>query len=174
MRSTIVHSTSNFFFRFYLFTDLFQEYGQNVTINVERITPITLGAEIKKRFGEEDRRVNLDERDKVTLKFLKTAITFIPVAFDVGTDFGNVAFIFAQREREFVIKAGTGDWEFLFKEEDDGRIHGKCVRKGSLWRYIWDEAREVIVSTGKVVYQTIQGEAVSRATALLKLLPGPK
>lgn len=80
------------------------------------------------------------------------------MAFDAGTDFDNVAFIFAQNEREFVIKAGNGDWEFLFQEEDDGRIHGKCYRKGSLWRFLWDQAREVIVPIEKVVQQFLQSE----------------
>ena len=159
MRSTIVHSTSQFFFPFNLFTNLFQDYGKKEKIDVKRITPIALGAEIRRRFGEEDKRKDLSEREKVTLKFLNAAISFYPLAFDAGTDFDNVVFIFAQNEREFVIKAGNGDWEFLFQEEDDGRIHGKCCRQGSHWRYAWDQAREVIVPIRRVVQQFLEGQA---------------
>ena len=32
--------------------------------------------------------------------------------------------------REFVIRAGDGDWEFFFSEDDRGEVSGQCVRKG--------------------------------------------
>ena len=89
------------------------------------------------------------------------------MAFDAGTDFDNVAFIFAQNEREFVIKAGNGDWEFLFTQEDDGRIHGKCCRKGSHWRYVWDQAREVIVPILNTARQVIQNDWTPKLLQLI-------
>ena len=112
-------------------------------IVVRKITPIALGNEIRRRFGEDDSTIN-NEQEKTTLKFIKAAISFIPEAKDAGTDFTNAAFIFAQPRREFVIKAGKGDWEFYFSEEADGKICGKCVRTGSIWRYLWNGAGKFI------------------------------
>ena len=60
-----------------------------------------------------------------------------------GADLNNASFIFAQPGREFVLKAGHGDWEFYFSQSNDGNIYGRCVRKPML-RYIWDEAKKVV------------------------------
>ena len=63
---------------------------------------------------------------------------------NLGIDCANVTYIIAQPERALLIKAGNGDWEVLFEKGDDGRIRGDCVRKGSLWRLIWDKAKDFI------------------------------
>lgn len=101
----------------------------------------------------------------MTLKFIKTAISFIPEAKKAGTDFTNAAFIFAQPGREFVIKAGNGDWEFYFSQEADGKVRGHCVRKGSLWRYLWDGVGGFIATYGGPVLSTILPMGVKALTS---------
>ena len=73
---------------------------------------------------------------------MRAAIYSIPFAMRAGADLRNASFIFAQPRREFVIKAGQGDWEFYFSQSDDENIHACCVRKPRL-RYIWGEAKNV-------------------------------
>ena len=62
----------------------------------------------------------------------------------------NAAFIFAQPGREFVIKAGGGDWEYHFSEDESGRIWGRCVRL-PLRYYLWDRAMEVVRCFGSAI-----------------------
>ena len=42
-----------------------------------------------------------------------------------------------------IIKAGNGDWEFYFTQDDDGGIYGRCVREPTL-RYIRDGVKKVV------------------------------
>lgn len=143
---------------FNFFASFYQDYNEDVIIKVRKITPPAIGAEIKRRFGEDEEKwEELAKADSDTLKFLKAAYSFIPEAREAGTDFTNAAFIFAQVGREFVIKAGDGDWEFYFAMKDDGKIRGECVRKGELWRYIWDPVREFVTGLGKTVRNAIEG-----------------
>lgn len=142
-----------------------KDYGKDVTIKVDKITAPVIGREITKRFGEDEEKWdNLSKADSVTFKFLKAAYSFIPEARNAGADLTNAAFIFQQIAREFVIKAGEGDWEFLFSEEEDSKIRGKCVRKGALWRYIWDPLRELVTE----VAQTVRDAIVGRVRAKLE------
>ena len=89
-----------------------------------------LGKEITKRCGNEGRHKDLKKSGETTLRFLQTAISFVPDAIKDGADLTNAAFIFAQPGREFVIKSGNGDWEFYFSEDDSDEILGRCVRTG--------------------------------------------
>lgn len=142
---------------------LYQDYKIKVIIKVKKITVPIIGEEITSRFGnDEEEWEKLDKTDSVTLKFLKAAHSFIPQAKEAGTDFKNAAFIFAQVGREFVIKAGNADWEFYFSEEDDGKIRGKCVRKGSWLRYVWDPIKETVISFGKTVLNAISSRAAKQ------------
>ena len=146
----------------YCLFSLYQDYNKDVIIEVQKITVPVIGKEITDRFGaDEEEWEKLDKTDRVTLKFLKAAHSFIPQAKEAGTDFENAAFIFAQVGKEFVIKSGNGDWEFYFSEEDDGKIRGKCFRKGSLLRYLWDPIKETIIGLGKTLLQAISGRALA-------------
>ena len=86
--------------------------------------------------GNEGQHPYLDEIGKATLKFLRASISFIPEAMEAGADMRNASFIYAQPGREFVIRAGNGDWEFYFSQKDD-EISCHCVRK-PMFRYVWD------------------------------------
>ena len=101
---------------------LFQDYRRKVRIYVEKITPAALGRELLKQCGNEGRHTYLDATRYKTFRFLRAAISFIPDACDEGADMTNAAFILAQPGREFLIKAGHGDWEFYFSEDRFGSI----------------------------------------------------
>ena len=92
-----------------------------------------------KTCGNEDRHPSLDETGKITLKFLRASIAFIPKAIvKFGANMRNVSFIYAQPGNKFVITAGNGDWEFYFSQSEDGdKISCSCLRK-PMWRYLWD------------------------------------
>lgn len=104
---------------------------------------------------------------RTTLKFLRAAITFIPDAMCEGADMRNAAFIFTQPGREFLIKAGNGDWEFYFSEDEyGGDIWGRCVRK-PLRRYLWDGVKSVVRCIGSAIgqYLPIVGPTALALTA---------
>ena len=82
-----------------------------------------------------------------TLRFLRAAISFIPDAMNDGADMRNAAFILSQPGREFIIQAGSGDWEFYFSVEEDGEIYGRCVCK-PFWRYVWDGVKSLVSRIG--------------------------
>ena len=93
--------------------------------------------------GNEGNHPYLDETKKVTLKFLRAAIDFIPLALEVAGDLENASFFFAHPGNDFAIKARKENWQFYFSQLADGTIHGRCVRKPTL-HYIWDEFKKVI------------------------------
>lgn len=109
---------------------LFQDYPTDRIIDVNEISGGVLGREITRRCGNEGNHTNLRKSGQTTLKFLRTAITVRELAIEAGADLTNAAFIFSLPGREFVIRAGDGDWEFFFSEDDQGEVHGPCVRKG--------------------------------------------
>ena len=116
-------------------------------IRVNEITGYTLGRELVRRCGNEGQHPHLDDVVYTTLRFLRAAISFIPDAMNDGADMRNAAFILSQPGREFIIQAGSGDWEFYFSEEEDGEIYGRCVRKPFL-RYVWDGVKSVVSRIG--------------------------
>ncbi len=117
---------------------------------MREITAPVLGRELVRRCGNEGQHPYLDETGFTTLRFLRTAISFIPDAQNDGGDMRNAAFILSQPGQEFLIQAGNGDWEFFFAEEEDGRIYGRNVRKPFL-RYMWDGFTSVVRSIGSFI-----------------------
>lgn len=117
-----------------------QDYPCDITIDVRKITSAVLGKEITKRCGNEGKHRNLNKSNQTTLRFLQAAISFIPDAIKTGADLTNAAFIFSQPGKEFIVKAGGGDWEFFFSEDDSDEIRGRCVRKGKkpLLHGVWN------------------------------------
>ena len=81
--------------------------------------------------------------DRTTLRFLRAAISFIPVARGDDANMRNCSFIFRQPGREFVVISGDGDWEYEFCEDAVGEIKGRCVRK-PIQRYVWDGAKAFV------------------------------
>ena len=112
-------------------------------IRLSKITTPYLGKILVQLCGNEGHHPYLDEQGRTTLLFMRAAISFIPLALHAGADLQNASFIFAQPGREFAIKAGNGDWEFYFTQENDGEIYGRCVRKPTL-HYIWDGVKRVV------------------------------
>ena len=115
-----------------------------VRIPVREISGLVIGKEITKRCGNEGYHLSLNEVNKVTLRFLRAANSFIPDARDDGANMRNCAFILRQPGREFVIISGNGDWEYDFCEAADGRIYGRCQRM-PLLRFVWDAAKSAVV-----------------------------
>lgn len=113
------------------------------TIYVPEITAPQLGRILLRKCGNEGRHPYLNETEKVTLKFLRAAIDFIPLALEVGGDLANASFFFAHPGNDFAIKAGKENWEFYFSQPADGTIQGRCVRRPTL-NYIWDEFKKAI------------------------------
>ena len=96
----------------------------------------------------------LDSHDRTTIQFLKAAIHFLPTALEDGADLTNAVFLFAQAGSEFVVKAGSGDWEYYFSEEYSGKITGKCVRRPWL-RFIWDKVSSTVRRIGGTLLSAI-------------------
>ena len=119
---------------------LFQSYS--VVIGVDKITPIIIGREIAKRCGNEGQWQYLNAKDKATLEFLQAASTGVGIAIEDRADLTNASFIISQPGREFVLKAGKGDWEYHFSMEGC-RIVGRCIRK-PLPQYLWDGLKGVV------------------------------
>ena len=120
-----------------------------------QVTPPVLGQEVIKRCGEEgsEKRQQLNNAGKTTLRFLTAAIDFIPMAMDDGADMKNVAFIFAQPGKQYLIKAGKGDWEFYFAQDaNTGNVYGRCVHI-TMAHYIWDMITSVFRRVGAAISQ---------------------
>ena len=113
-------------------------------IRVNEITGLVIGKEIRKRCGNEGWHLYLDDVDRITLRFLRAANSFIPDAREDGANMRNCAFILRQPGSEFVIISGDGDWEYDFCEGADGEIYGRCQRM-PLLRYAWDAAKSAVV-----------------------------
>lgn len=123
-----------------------EDYPRDQIIEVNEISSGVLGREITKRCGNEGNHGNLKRSGQTTLRFLRAAITVREEAIEAGADLTNAAFIFSVPGREFVIRAGDGDWEFFLSEDDKDEIHGQCVRKGktkTLLQSVWNGCRYV-------------------------------
>ena len=117
------------------------------------ITKISVGREKMRRCGNEGanyRRyregiIDYEEylETETTKQIMEAAISFIPDAEEDGADLTNAAFILSQPGRSFVIRAGDGNWEYVFEKEYDGEIYGRCVRKPFL-RYIYNKATNIV------------------------------
>ena len=132
---------------FFLFNDPLQHYSD--VIELEEISKVAIGREEVSRCGNEgragrrykDNEITYEEYESIetTRKILRAARAFIPDAQEDGADMKNAAFILSIPGRDFVIKAGKGDWEYVFEEEADGVIYGRCVRQHWL-RYMYNKA----------------------------------
>lgn len=56
----------------------------------------------------------------------------------------NVVFILYILFRFFVIIVGDGDWEYIFKEDEDGDIYGWCVCL-FLICYLYDKVKNIVL-----------------------------
>lgn len=97
------------------------------TINVPEITVPGLGRILVQKCGNEGNHLYLDETKKVTLKFLRAAIDFIPLALEVAGDLENASFFFAHPGNDFAIKAGKEDWQFYFSQLADAYMVVACA-----------------------------------------------
>ena len=122
-----------------------------------KITSPALGNEVRKL----ENKGCLSAHERTTIRFLKAANNFLPDVVEDGADLTNAAFIFAQPGREFVVKAGGGDWEYYFSEDDYSNITGRCVRRPWL-RYLWNK-----VTSG---FSRIGGALLSIGSSGLKAL----
>lgn len=104
---------------------------------VSEITVPALDKLLIEECGNECQHPHLSEEKKATLRFLRAAISFVPLALDAGADMQNASFFFAHLGMEFAVVAGKGEWEFLFYPDYHGQLCGYCVRKPWL-RYICD------------------------------------
>ena len=136
---------------FLLFTDPLQHYSDE--IRVREISKVTIGQVEVRRCGNEgspsrrlrQREITHEEYYAIetTRRILRAARSFIPDAQEDGADMKNAAFILSIPGRDFIIKAGDGDWEYVFEEGQDGEIYGRCVRE-TLTRYIYNRATNTI------------------------------
>ena len=83
------------------------------------------------------------EARETTRRIIKAAISFVEDAEQDGANMRNAAFILFTSFRSFAIIAGEGDWEYTFKEDDDGDIYGRCVRL-PLALYLYDKAKNTV------------------------------
>ena len=81
---------------------------------------------------------------ETTRRILRAARSFIPDAQQDGANMKNTAFILSIPGRDFVIKAGKGDWEYNFEEDEYGEIYGRCVRQ-TFPCYIYNKVTNTIV-----------------------------
>lgn len=107
-----------------------EDFPSDKIIDVVEISGGVLGREITERCGNEGNHANLKKSEETTLRFLRNAITVRAEAIEDGADLTNAAFIFMLPGREFVIRAGDGDWEYFFSDDDRNEVSGQCVRKG--------------------------------------------
>ena len=127
-----------------------QHYSDEIAL--KEISKLAIGRVEVRRCGNEgsaerryaDNEITYEEYKAIeaTRRILRAARAFIPDAQDDGADMKNSAFILSIPGRDFVIKAGDGDWEYVF-EEEDGEIYGRCVRQTFL-RYVYNKATNTI------------------------------
>ena len=86
-------------------------------------------------------KASLSEFEQMEVKFLKTAIHFIPHASEEGADLGNAAFTFALPDTHFVLISGAGDWEYFFSQDDKNEIIDRRCNWKPLHYYLWDEVK---------------------------------
>lgn len=134
-----------------LFNDPLQHYSDEVVL--KEISKVAIGREEVRRCGNEGSAKGRYEGEEITYeeyraietrrRILRAARSFIPDAQEDGADMKNAAFILSIPGRDFVIKAGDGDWEYVFEEDEDGEIYGRCVRQAFL-RYLYNKATNTI------------------------------
>ncbi len=71
----------------------------------------------------------------------------------------------------FVVKAGSGDWEFDFTEDYNGNITGKCTRQ-PFRRYLWNGVKKAFKCAGKLVWKAVQTAVPLAITAGAAAIPG--
>ena len=118
---------------------------------LSKITVTALAKVLIAECGNEGKHPYLSYEEKVTLQFLRAAISFVPLALDTGADMRNASFLFAQPGREFAIVAGNGDWEFYFSHSQYGDIFGYCVRKPWM-QYAWDSIKSTFRRVGSFLF----------------------
>lgn len=118
---------------------------------LSKITVTALGKVLIAECGNEGKHPYLSYEEKVTLQFLRAAISFVPLALDTVADIRNASFLFAQPGREFAIVAGNGDWEFYFSHSQYGDIFGYCVRKPWM-QYAWDSIKSTFRRVGSFLF----------------------
>lgn len=118
---------------------------------LSKITVTALGKVLIAECGNEGKHPYLSYEEKVTLQFLRAAISFVPFALDTSADMRNASFLFAQPGREFAIVAGNGDWEFYFSHSQYGDIFGYCVRKPWM-QYAWDSIKSTFRRVGSFLF----------------------
>ena len=129
-----------------------------------KITVSALGKVIIAECGNEGQHPYLSEERKTTLKFLRAAISFVPLAMDAGADMCNASFLFAQPGQEFAIVAGNRNWKFFFYLDCNGDISGHCVGKPWL-RYIWDKVKSTVRSVGSFLVPILGPPLLALAAA---------
>lgn len=126
------------------------DFQSTYRINLKKITPYALGNEVDKiKNGRA-----LHNQDKTSVQALKAAIDFMPKALEDGADLENAVFLFALAGREFVVQAGSGDWEYYFTGEYPGQITGRCVRKPWL-NFIWEKVLSFVTGYSRTLMLTI-------------------
>ena len=119
----------------------------------KEINKVTIGQVEVRRCGNEgsawrrykDNEITYEEYNSIETarKILRAARSFIPDAQEDGADMKNAAFILSIPGRDFVIKAGKGDWEYVFEKGADGEIYGRCVRQ-TFTRYIYNKTTNTV------------------------------
>lgn len=122
-------------------------------IRVNEITQPAIGRVELRRCGNEGRawRQYMDneitteayQAIETTRRILRAAMSFIPDAEEDGAVMTNTAFILSIPGRDFAIKAGNGDWEYIFEKGEDGEIYGRNVRE-TFFRYVYRTATNMI------------------------------
>ena len=120
---------------------------------VREISKVAMGKVEVRRCGNEgsawrryeDNAITYEEYKAIetTRRILRAARSFIPGAQEDEADMRDAAFILSILGRDFVIKAGDGDWEYVFEEDVYGVIYGRCVRQ-TFPRYIYNKATNTI------------------------------
>ena len=125
----------------------------NDVIKVREISNVAIGQVEVRRCGNEGSPWRRYEDNEITYeeymaietrrRILRAARSFIQDAQDDGADMKNAAFILSIPGRDFVIKAGDGDWEYIFEEDEYGVIYGRCVRE-PFRRYIYNKVTNAV------------------------------
>ena len=144
-------------------------------MRVHKIDERNLAKEERSRCGNSIQRNQRLERQGIitpevyedretTRRILKAAISFIEDAEQDGANMKNAAFILFTSFRSFAIIAGDGDWEYTFKEDEDGDIYGRSVRQ-PLMRYLYNKAKNTVsrVAGWLVGFLPIVGPHLSKA-----------
>ncbi|KAL9964563.1 hypothetical protein ACROYT_G028219 [Oculina patagonica] len=145
--------------------------GYDQTFYVTYINGCTLGRLIINKCGNAGNWSSLNYEKAMTLRFLQAAITFVPDASNDGADLSNASFILNVPRSAFVVKAGDGDWEFYFTEDNYGNITGKCTRQ-PFRHYLWNGVKKAFTCVGKLVWKAVKTVVPLAITAGAAAIPG--